>query len=76
MNFRLLSPIRKVENIAYGYGIRNLKRLNKFYGKSKWRKMKGFAKIQLEDGAIVDAELHWYEGHGIGKKEIKIKRYI
>jgi len=25
---------------------------------------------------LLEAEVHWYEGHGIGKKEIKIKRYL
>ena len=25
---------------------------------------------------ILTAELHWYEAHGIGKKEVKIKRVV
>ncbi|MEW6418028.1 MAG: hypothetical protein AB1480_07895, partial [Nitrospirota bacterium] len=50
--------------------------VNKIYGKANWRKLKGICKVELEDGAILDAEVHWYEGHGIGKKEIKIKRYL
>ena len=29
--------------------------------------------IILTDGTAGEAELHWYEAHGIGKKEIKIK---
>ena len=76
MDFQLLGGIDQVEPIAIGHGIRNLSRLNKLYGKANWRKMKGIAKVRLSDGLILDAELHWYEGHGIGKKEIKIKRYI
>ena len=24
----------------------------------------------------LQAEIHWYEAHGIGRKEFKIKRYI
>lgn len=76
MDFKLLSPIKSIEMIASGHGIRNLSRLNKIYGYANWRKMKGIARIQLNDGAIIEAELHWHEGHGIGKKELKIKRYL
>ena len=32
--------------------------------------------IRLRSGRIGKAELHWYEAHGIGKKEIKRKRYL
>jgi len=39
-------------------------------------KLKGVATIRLPDGTILDAELHWYEAHGIGKKEIKSKKPI
>ena len=46
------------------------------YGKAKWRKLKGICHVELEDGTVLEAEIHWYEGHGIGKKEIKIKRYL
>jgi hypothetical protein len=38
--------------------------------------MKGVAKIRLKSGRIRNAELHWYEAHGIGKKKIKIKRFL
>jgi len=50
--------------------------LNKVYGKSTWKKLKGKCRVKLNDGAILDAKVHWYEGHGIGKKEMKIKRYL
>ena len=56
--------------------MRELWRLNRIYGKTTWRKRKGIAKIRLADGAIRIAELHWYEGHGTGKKETKIKKYL
>ncbi len=46
------------------------------YGKGNWRKLKGIATIKLGNGKIKVAELHWYEAHGIGKKEIKRKRYL
>ena len=76
MYFKIIGKIREIETIATGHGIENLTRLNKIYGKANWRKLKGICRIELEDGAVLDAEVHWYEGHGIGKKEIKIKRYL
>lgn len=76
MNFKIRGKLTQVENIATGRGIRELARLNKVYGKARWRKLKGLAKIELSDGTLIRAELHWYEGHGVGKKEIKIKRYL
>ena len=76
MYFRVIGKIREVETIASGNGIRSLNRLSKIYGKAHWRKLKGICQVELEDGTILDAEVHWYEGHGIGKKELKIKRYL
>jgi hypothetical protein len=46
------------------------------YGQGRWRKMKGIARIRLRDGRLRLAELHWYEAHGIGKKELKRKRFL
>ena len=76
MNFKVKGEIRDIETIAVGRGIKNLNRLNKMYGKANWRKLKGICKVTLEDGTVLEAEVHWYEGHGIGKKEMKIKRYL
>ena len=76
MDFEVVGEITVVEAIAAGKGIRNLKRLRRSYGKGRWRKMKGVARIRLMTGRIRVAELHWYEAHGIGKKEIKRKRYL
>ena len=76
MYFKIKGVIRKIETIATGHGIKNLSRLNKIYGKANWRKLKGNCHVELENGAVLEAEIHWYEGHGIGKKEIKIKRYL
>ena len=59
-----------------GSGIRELDRLRKMYGHGNWRKMKGITRIRLPSGRIRLAELHWYEAHGIGKKEIKRKKYL
>ena len=74
--FEILEPIRSIEPIASGNSIRDLERLRKAYGAGRWRKMKGVASIRLSSGRIRLAELHWYEAHGIGKKEIKRKRYL
>jgi len=76
MEFELLGPIRKIETIAAGTSLRDRRRLNREYGRGRWRKMKGVGTVRLADGTICEAELHWYEAHGIGKKEIKFKRPI
>jgi hypothetical protein len=76
MSFDILGDIQSVETITSGRGIRELKRLTRIYGKATWRKRKGIAKIRLTDGTIKLAELHWYEGHGKGKRETKIKKYL
>lgn len=74
--FEILGKVVGVETIAKGRSIRELKRLNKIYGKGKWRKMKGDTSVRLPNGEIMRAELHWYEAHGIGRKEFKIKRFL
>ena len=76
MDFKIVGEIRNIETIASGRGIKNLKRLNRVYGKTNWRKLKGTCRVKFTDGSLLDAEVHWYEGHGIGKKEIKIKKYL
>lgn len=76
MDFDLVGALTDVETIATGKGIRELPRLRRLYGKGRWRKMKGVARIRLKDGRIRRAELHRYEAHGIGKKELKRKRYL
>ena len=76
MDFEIVGGIATIETIAAGRGIRDLKRLRRNYGKGRWRKMKGIAQIRLRTGRVRLAELHWYEAHGIGKKEMKRKRYL
>ena len=73
MDFEIIGEITDAETIATGRSIHNLARLRKRYGKGRWRKRKGTANVRLEDGTIHTAEVHWYEAHGIGKKEFKIK---
>ena len=76
MNFEIVGEITVVETIAAGTGIRDIRRLRKNYGKGRWRKLKGVARVRLDNGRIRLAELHWYEAHGIGKREIKRKCYL
>ncbi|HYL09964.1 MAG TPA: hypothetical protein VEU31_04445 [Candidatus Acidoferrales bacterium] len=76
MGFDILGKISQVKTIASGRAIRELARLQKIYGQGRWRKRKGVALVRLADGTIARVEVHWYEAHGIGKKEYKIKRFL
>lgn len=76
MDFKILGRISNVETIAAGRAIRELGRLRRIYGLTRWRKRKGVARVELRNGSVRLAELHWYEGHGIGPREYKIKRYL
>ena len=76
MNFEIISEITDIEAIAIGGKIRDLVRLRRMYGKGRWRKLIGVAKVRLRSGRIRIAELHWYEAHGVGKREMKRKRYL
>jgi len=73
MDFEIQSEITAIEVIAVGRGIRELERLQRRYGEGRWRKLKGVATVRLLDGSIHLAEIHWYEAHGIGRKELKLK---
>jgi hypothetical protein len=73
VDFEIIGDIADVQTIAIGTGIRERARLQKYYGRGKWRKLKGVAQVRLPDGMIRLAEIHWYEAHGIGKKEFKLK---
>jgi len=76
VSFQIIGEITSIEPIAVGSSIRDVARLRKRYGSGRWRKMKGVATIRLRSGRIRLAELHWYEAHGIGRKEFKRKRYL
>lgn len=76
MRFEIVGEIEDIEIIAVSSSIYDLQRLRKQYGQGRWRKLKGNATIILSNGHIRRAELHWYEADGIGKKEIKRKRYL
>lgn len=74
--FEVIGNFINVETFAVRNSIRELNRLNRVYGKGRWRKRKGIATVKLPDSTIRLAEIHWYEAAGIGKKEMKIKRYL
>jgi hypothetical protein len=73
MFFEVIGELREIERIAVGTSIRDLERLRKSYGRGRWRKLKGIALVRLEDDTECEAELHWYEAHGIGKREMRVK---
>jgi hypothetical protein len=76
VKFEIIGEIHDIETIASGRGIRILDRLVRLYGKANWRKAKGWATVRLEDGTISEAELHWFEAHGVGKRLMKIKAVL
>lgn len=73
MDFEIVSEITDIETFATGVGLRDRKRLWKMYGRARWRKRKGVATVRLLNGKLRLAEIHWYEAHGIGKREFKLK---
>jgi hypothetical protein len=74
--FKLVSSPRDIETIASGSGVHIRQYLDRTYGQGRWRKKKGIATVELEDGTICEAEIHWFEAHGIGRKDFKIKRRL
>lgn len=75
-SFEIIGEIEDIQTITVGHKIREIVRLKKVYGPGRWRKLKGLAIIRLTNGQTRRAELHWYEAHGIGRKEFKRKRYL
>jgi hypothetical protein len=76
MPLEIVGEITQIQTIAVGRRIRELPRLRRLYGNGRWRKLKGVAVVRLGAGQVRKAEVHWYEAHGIGRKEIKRKRYV
>lgn len=75
-SFEIISEITNIEVIARGLGVDARHRLNRMYGNSRWRKLKGNAWVRYLGGRIAYTEIHWFEAHGIGKVEEKIVREI
>jgi hypothetical protein len=76
MLFEIVGDISDIQTIATGRGIRRLKFLRKRYGGRFWRKQKGLASVRLAGGSIRQAEIHWYEAHGVGRVGWKIKHFL
>ena len=76
MDFEVVGTIQGIEIIAAGPGVRVRAYLRKAYGRGRWRKLKGIATVRLPNGTQHKVELHWYEAHGIGRRDIKIKYYL
>ncbi len=76
MHFKIVGKIRQEKTFATGNAIREIARLRKTYGKGRWRKRKGIADVELDNGSVRQVEVHWYEATGIGRKEYKIKYFI
>jgi hypothetical protein len=75
MHFEIVGEITGTTTIAAGMSVRQRLRLQRMYGKGQWRKRKGFAPVRI-GGIVREAELHWYEANGIGRREFKIKRWV
>jgi len=75
-DFEIIGAIQEIETIAIGSSIRELAYLQRVYGRGRWRKLKGIALVKLPNDRVYRVELHWYEAHGIGRKDMKIKRYL
>ena len=76
MSFEIIGEITNIETVAVGSSIREIARLRRVYGPGRWRKLKGIARVRLSDSTICEAEVHWYQAHGIGRKEEKIRRIL
>jgi len=76
VRIEIVGRIERPETIASGRGIREIERLRDTYGPGRWRKRKGVAAVRLPDGTTCLAEVHWYEAHGIGRREFKVKRIL
>jgi len=76
VKFDVVGAITNVETIAAGPSVKVRSFLRKTYGRGRWRKPKGVAKVRLRNGKLRRVELHWYEAHGIGRRDFKIKSYL
>jgi hypothetical protein len=77
MQFEIIGEIREVETIAVGRGIRQLQAPELALRETDTG-ASGRASLpwSFAPGKSGRAEVHWYEAHGIGRREIKIKEYL
>lgn len=71
MRFEIVGRITNATEIAAGPGVRVSAALRKAHGPGRWRKMKGIATVLLSNGQARRVELHWYEAHGVGRRDMK-----
>jgi len=76
MHFEIVGKITDIEPITIGTQIRILPFLRRRYGRGRWRKLKGNASVRLSDGTIRQAEVHWFEAHGVGRRKMRVKRFV
>ena len=76
MHFEIVGEITDIEPIAIGTRIRILPFLRRRYGRGRWRKLKGSASVRLTDGTIRQAEVHWFEAHGVGRRNLRVNRFV
>ena len=76
MHFEIVGEITDIETIAVGGRIRDIMRIRRQFGAGRWRKLKGIARVRIAGGQTRKAEVHWYEAHGVGRKKMKIKRFL
>lgn len=76
MKFEVVGAVEQIETIAAGPSVKVRSFLRKTYGPGRWRKMKGVATVRLSNGQLRRVELRWYEAHGVGRRDLKIKRYV
>jgi hypothetical protein len=74
--FEIIGPIEEIETMAAGLSVRERARLSTQFGSGRWRKLKGTAMVRLASGDVCRVEVHWYEAHGIGRRKLKIKRFL
>jgi hypothetical protein len=76
VKFEIVGDIEQIDTIASGSGVKIRAHLQKAHGKGRWRKLKGVATVRLPNGKRRRIERHWYEAHGIGRRDFKIKAYL
>lgn len=76
MTFEIVGRITDIERIAVSGSIREIKKLREQFWPGRWRKLKGRTTVKMANGSVRIAELHWYEADGVGRRRMKIKRFL
>lgn len=75
-DFESVGELTDIEVIAVNLSIRELRRLKADFGGRRWQKLKGIGLVQFPNKEVRQAELHWYEAHGVGRRKMKVKRVL